>query len=40
MRACRKEEAMAELAKAGYALEVEHRFLPYQYFLVFQPNAR
>ena len=34
------EQVKTELAKAGYALEVEHRFLPYQYFLVFQPNAR
>ncbi len=34
------ENVKAELAKAGYALEAEHRFLPYQYFLVFQPNAR
>jgi SAM-dependent methyltransferase len=34
------EDVKAELAKVGYALEAEHRFLPYQYFLVFQPNAR
>ena len=34
------EEVNAELKRAGYALAAEHRFLPYQYFLVFQPNAR
>ena len=33
-------EVKAELAKAGYALQAEHGFLPHQYFLVFQPNAR
>lgn len=26
-----------EMKAAGYALAAEHRFLPYQYFLVFQP---
>ena len=34
------EKVKAELAEAGYALETEHRFLPYQYFLVFKPLAR
>jgi SAM-dependent methyltransferase len=29
------ERVKSELAKAGYALEEEHGFLPYQYFLVF-----
>jgi ubiquinone/menaquinone biosynthesis C-methylase UbiE len=33
-------EAKAELANAGYALMKEHAFLPYQYFLEFQPSAR
>ena len=27
----------AEMKAAGHALAAEHRFLPYQYFLVFQP---
>jgi SAM-dependent methyltransferase len=30
----------AELTGAGYALQAEHGFLPHQYFLVFQPQAR
>lgn len=34
------ERVKAELVKAGYVLEAEHRFLPYQYFLVFHPTAR
>ncbi|OGA72172.1 MAG: hypothetical protein A3G81_32820 [Betaproteobacteria bacterium RIFCSPLOWO2_12_FULL_65_14] len=29
---------IAELQAAGYALAQEHRFLPYQYFLVFEPK--
>lgn len=29
-----------ELARAGYALAEEHAFLPYQYFLVFEPRKR
>ena len=29
---------IAELQAAGYALTQEHRFLPYQYFLVFEPK--
>jgi hypothetical protein len=28
----------SELDKAGYALQAEHTFLPYQYFLVFAPR--
>jgi len=28
----------AELQRAGYSLEAEHRFLPNQYFLVFRPT--
>jgi SAM-dependent methyltransferase len=31
------DQVRAELARAGYALEREHAFLPYQYFLVFRP---
>lgn len=31
-------EVKAELVKAGYVLEAEHDFLPYQYFLVFRPG--
>ena len=31
------EQVKAELARAGYALEREHGFLPNQYFLVFAP---
>jgi len=37
------EQVSAELARAGYALVTEHRFLPRQYFLVFRvenPAAR
>ena len=30
------EQVKAEFRRAGYALEREHRFLPYQYFLVFR----
>ena len=29
----------AELAKAGYALQEEHAFLPRQYFLIFRPKG-
>jgi SAM-dependent methyltransferase len=32
------DQAIAELARAGYVLEREHAFLPNQYFLVFRPN--
>jgi predicted methyltransferase len=32
------ERVKTELAKAGYALEAEHAFLPRQYFLVFSPR--
>jgi hypothetical protein len=28
------------LAHAGYTLETEHRFLPFQYFLLFKPPPR
>ena len=31
-----REDAVAELAQAGFALAAEHDFLPYQYFLVFE----
>ena len=31
------ERVIAELKSAGYKLDKEHRFLPNQYFLVFQP---
>lgn len=30
------QQVMQEMRKAGYALEREHGFLPYQYFLVFR----
>jgi SAM-dependent methyltransferase len=30
------EQVMAELGRAGYRLDREHAFLPYQYFLVFR----
>jgi predicted methyltransferase len=29
-----------ELRQAGYALAAEHAFLPYQYYLVFRPDAK
>jgi ubiquinone/menaquinone biosynthesis C-methylase UbiE len=32
------ERVKSELGKAGYALQAEHTFLPYQYFLVFAPR--
>ncbi|HJY76431.1 MAG TPA: class I SAM-dependent methyltransferase [Burkholderiales bacterium] len=32
------EQVKAELARAGYALAEEHKFLPRQYFLVFKPR--
>ena len=32
------EQVKAELAAAGYALQIEHGFLPRQYFLVFRPR--
>jgi SAM-dependent methyltransferase len=32
------ERVKSELDKAGYALQAEHTFLPYQYFLVFAPR--
>jgi SAM-dependent methyltransferase len=34
------EQVAAELDKAGYRLVSAHGFLPYQYFLVFQPKPR
>jgi SAM-dependent methyltransferase len=34
------EQVKAELARAGYALQEEHGFLPNQYFLVFRPAGR
>jgi predicted methyltransferase len=33
------EKVKAEMMAAGHALAAEHRFLPYQYFLVFQPAS-
>jgi len=33
-----REEVLAELERAGFRLETEHTFLPYQYFLVFRPS--
>ena len=30
-------QVKSELSRAGYALDAEHTFLPYQYFLVFRP---
>jgi predicted methyltransferase len=32
------EAVKQELAKAGYALQAEHSFLPHQYFLIFAPR--
>jgi SAM-dependent methyltransferase len=32
------ERVKSERGKAGYALQAEHTFLPYQYFLVFAPR--
>jgi len=32
------DRVKAEMREAGYALESEHGFLPYQYFLVFRPG--
>jgi hypothetical protein len=34
------ERVKTELKGAGYMLADEHAFLPYQYFLVFQPAKR
>jgi SAM-dependent methyltransferase len=34
------ERVKAEMKRAGYALVQEHSFLPYQYFLVFEPAVR
>jgi ubiquinone/menaquinone biosynthesis C-methylase UbiE len=34
------ERVVAEMARAGYRLQREHRFLPNQYFLVFQAGSR
>jgi SAM-dependent methyltransferase len=34
------ERVKTELAQAGYALLEEHRFLPYQYFLVFTLSSK
>ncbi|HEX9182400.1 MAG TPA: methyltransferase [Burkholderiales bacterium] len=33
------EKVKTEMKAAGHALAAEHRFLPYQYFLVFQPAS-
>jgi ubiquinone/menaquinone biosynthesis C-methylase UbiE len=33
-----REEVLAEIERAGFRLEAEHTFLPYQYFLVFRPS--
>jgi predicted methyltransferase len=32
-----REAVVAEFAKGGFRLAIEHEFLPYQYFLVFAP---
>ena len=34
---CMVERHKAEMQAAGHTLAAEHPFLPYQYFLVFQP---
>jgi SAM-dependent methyltransferase len=34
------ERVKDEMKRAGYAVVQEHSFLPYQYFLVFEPAAR
>ena len=34
------QRVKTELARAGFELREEHAFLPYQYFLVFQPTKR
>jgi SAM-dependent methyltransferase len=34
------EQVKSELAHAGYKLETEHQFLPFQYFLVFKLRPR
>lgn len=34
-----RETVISELGQAGFTLEREESFLPYQYFLVFQPTA-
>jgi ubiquinone/menaquinone biosynthesis C-methylase UbiE len=34
------KQVVAEMAKAGYHLQREHRFLPNQYFLVFQSGGK
>lgn len=34
------EQVKKELSKAGYKLAQEHAFLPYQYFLIFQPAGK
>jgi ubiquinone/menaquinone biosynthesis C-methylase UbiE len=33
-----REHVLDEMERAGWALEAEHTFLPYQYFLVFRPR--
>ena len=33
------EKVKAEMQAAGHVLAAEHRFLPYQYFLVFRPTS-
>lgn len=33
-----RDEVVAEMGRAGYALAATHGFLPYQYFLVFRPR--
>ena len=32
------QQVVEEMTQAGYRLAEEHGFLPYQYFLVFQPR--
>jgi len=32
------EQVKANMARDGYSLVAEHEFLPFQYFLIFQPT--
>jgi predicted methyltransferase len=40
LKAVSPDAVKRELAGAGYALAAEHDFLPYQYYLVFRPQAQ
>ena len=33
-----REDLIAQMTKHGFTLAREHTFLPYQYFLVFEPR--